>query len=212
MNRKTVLWIGLSALALTSLSCIGTTILREFGKGDDNGSQVEGVSTEMPSARSTATAVSIPPLPINSPAAPPADSDLLALIGYASAMQPLLGEVGTILKRDGEILKASEGENDAVLCDGRLETDNEAMEEVLNQVRVISPPADAAMIHDLVLRSGDAWNEALDYIEQFCDTGNQLYKVPAILKFWEAAASIQDAGNRFWLLILSKGVEDWVQR
>jgi len=86
------------------------------------------------------------------------------------------------------------------------------MEEVLNQVRDIPPPADAAVIHDLVLRSGDAWNEALDYIELFCDTGNQLYKVPAILKFWEAAASIQDAGNRFWLLILSKGVEDWVQR
>ena len=212
MNRKTVLWIGLSALTLTNLSCIGTTILREFGIEDDKGSQVEGVSTETPGARSTATAVSIPPLPINSPAAPPADSDLQALIGYASAMQPLLVEVGTILKRDGEILKASEGGNDAVLCDGRLETDNEAMEEVLNQVRVISPPADAAVIHDLVLRSGDAWNEALDYIEQFCDTGNQLYKVPAILKFWEAAASIQDAGNRFWLLILSKGVEDWVQR
>jgi len=212
MNRKTVLWIGLSALALTSLSCIGTTIVRELGQEVDSGSQVERASDEMPSARPTATAVSIPPLPIMSPAAPPADSDLQDLIGYASAMQPLLVEVGTILKRDGEILKASEGGNDAVLCDGRLETDNEAMEEVLNQVRVISPPADAAVIHDLVLRSGDAWNEALDYIELFCDTGNQLYKVPALLKFWEAAASIQDAGNRFWLLILSKGVEDWVQR
>ena len=211
MNRKTVLWIGLSTLVLTSLSCIGTTIVRDLGQEADSGSQVEGVSDEIPSARPTATAVSIPPLPIVSPA-PPADSDLLALIGYASAMQPLLVEAGTILKQDGEILKASEGGNDALLCDGRLETDNESMEEVLNQVRVISPPADAAVIHDSVLRSGDAWNEALDYIELFCDTDNQLYKVPAILKFWEAAASIQNAGNRFWLLILSKGVEDWVQR
>jgi len=211
MNRKTVLRMGLSALALTSLSCIGTTIVRELGQEADSGSQVEGVSDEMPSARPTATAVSIPPLPIISPA-PPADSDLLALIGYASAMQPLLVEAGTILKQDGEIFKASEGGNDALLCDSRLETDNESMEEVLNQVRVISPPADAAVIHDLALRSGDAWNEALDYIELFCDTDNQLYKVPAILKFWEAAASIQNAGNRFWLLILSKGVEDWVQR
>ena len=211
MNRKTVLLIGLSVLALTSLSCLGTTIIREFGIGDDKGSQVEGVSTETPSAPPTATAVSIPPLPAISPT-PPADSDMLALIGYASAMQPLLVEAGTILKQDGEILKASEGGNDAVLCDGRLETDNEAMEEVLNKVQVVSPPSDAAVIHDLVLRSGDAWNEALEYIELFCDTDNQLYKVPAILKFWEAAASIQDAGNRFWLLILSKGAEDWVQR
>ena len=211
MNRKTVLWIGLSMLTLTSLSCIGTTILREFGIEDDKGSQVEEVSDETSSAQPTATAVSVPPPPEISPA-PPADSDLLALIGYASSMQPLLAEAGTIIKRDAEILKASEGGNDAALCDGRLEIDNEAMEEVLNQVRVISPPADTVVIHDLVLRSGDAWNEALDYIKQFCDTGNQLYKVPAILKFWEAAASIQDAGNRFWLLILSKGVEDWVQR
>ena len=211
MNRKKVLWIGLSALALTSFSCIGTTILKEFGIGDDDGSQVEVVGDEMPNARPTATSVSIPPLPVISPT-PPADSDLLALIGYASAMQPLLVEAGTILKQDGEILKASEGGNDAVLCDGRLETDNQAMKEVLNQVRIISPPADAAEIHNLVLRSGDAWNEVLDYIQLFCETGNQLYKVPAFLKFWEAAASIQDAGNRFWLLILSKGVEDWVQR
>ncbi len=116
------------------------------------------------------------------------------------------------MQRDGEILKASEGGNDAVLCDGRLENDNQAMEGILYQIRAISPPSDTAVIHDLVLRSGDAWTEALNNVEQFCKTGNQLYKIPAVLKFWEAAATIQDAGNRFWLLLLSNGVEDWVQR
>jgi hypothetical protein len=83
---------------------------------------------------------------------------------------------------------------------------------ILGRVRSISPPADAAVIHDLVLRSGEAWTETLDNVELFCDTGQQLYKIPAVLKFWEAAATLQDAANRFWLLLIAKGVEDWVQR
>ena len=117
-----------------------------------------------------------------------------------------------ILERDGEILKASEDGNDAVLCDGRLAADNGSMKGIIADVRMIQPPQDAKVIHDLVLQSGDAWNEALDNVEEFCATGKQLYKIPAVLKFWEAAAALQDAGNRFWILILSKGAEDWVQR
>jgi hypothetical protein len=127
-------------------------------------------------------------------------------------MQPLLEEAGRLLERDGKILEASEGGNDAVLCDGRLESDNVAMAGVLRRARAISPPASAAGIHEMVLRSGDAWTEALDNVEQFCDTGNHLFKIPAVLKFWEAAATVQDAGNRFWLLLVAQGVEDWVQR
>jgi hypothetical protein len=127
-------------------------------------------------------------------------------------MQPLLEEAGVLLERDGEILKASEGGNDAVLCDGRLAIDNAAMEGVLRSARAVTPPGDAAVIHELVLRSGNAWTEALSNVELFCQTGTQLYKIPAVLKFWEAAATLQDAANRFWLLLIAKGVEDWVQR
>jgi hypothetical protein len=134
------------------------------------------------------------------------------LINYANELNPLLVEAGTLLQKDGEILKESEGGNDAVLCDGRLAADNASMKGIVNNVRSINPPVDAEAIHDLVLQSGDAWTEALDNIERFCDTGNQLYKIPAVLKFWEAAATLQDAGNRFWLLIMSQGVEDWVRR
>jgi hypothetical protein len=133
-------------------------------------------------------------------------------VDYANAMQPLLEEAAKLVERDGDIVKASEGGNDAVLCDGRLAADNVAMGDVLRQVQTINPPADAAVIHDLVLRSGDAWTEALDNVDLFCNTGNQLYKIPAVLKYWEAAATLQDAANRFWLLLLAKGVEDWVQR
>lgn len=74
------------------------------------------------------------------------------------------------------------------------------------------PPPDAAAIHDLVVRSGDAWTEALENVGRFCDTGNALYKIPAGLKFWEAALLLQDAGDRFWALVVAQGVEDWVSR
>jgi hypothetical protein len=134
------------------------------------------------------------------------------LVEYANAMQPLLEAAGHLVKRDGEILEASEGGNDTVLCDGRLAADNAAMAEIVDQVRAIQPPANAAAIHELVLSSGHSWTEALDNVEQFCSTGKQLFKIPAVLKFWEAAATLQDAGNRFWLLLIAQGVEDWVQR
>jgi hypothetical protein len=63
-----------------------------------------------------------------------------------------------------------------------------------------------------VVRSGDAWTEALENVGRFCDTGNALYKIPAGLKFWEAALLLQDAGDHFWALVVAQGVEDWVSR
>ena len=160
----------------------------------------------------TATSVPTPPPPAVAPGELPGDSDLRALIAYANLMQPILTEAGTILERDGEILKQAEGGNDEVLCDGRLAADNVIMKDLVGQVRTINPPADARAIHDLVIQSGSAWNEAFDEVERFCDTNNPLYKVTAALKLWEAGVALQDAGNRFWLLLLSQGVEDWVQR
>jgi hypothetical protein len=165
-----------------------------------------------PTPLPTATPFPTPPPPPIPPPAPPSSSALQALVDYANAMQPPLQEAGELLQRDGEILKASEGGNDAVLCDGRLSADNATMTQVLRRVHAVIPPDEAVVIHDLVLRSGDAWTEALDNVEMFCKTDNQLYKIPAVLKFWEAAATLQDAANRFWLLLVAKGVEDWVQR
>lgn len=175
------------------------------------GRTVAGDATATPPLPSTPTSVPTPIPPVNTPGALPADSDLRALIEYANAMQPILVEAGAILQRDGPILKASE-EDDSVLCDGRLAADKEAMKGILARARAIAPPSDAQAIHDLMLRSGDAWTEALDSVERFCDTGNPLHKVPAVFKFWEAALAIQDAGNRFWMLIMAEGIEDWVRR
>jgi hypothetical protein len=160
----------------------------------------------------TATWVPTPPPPVHDPGEPPSDNSLRELITYANLMQPILSTAGSILERDGQILKAAEDGNDAVLCDGRLASDNVSMKDLVSQVRVIAAPGKAQAIHDLVIQSGTAWTEALDEVERFCDTHNPLYKVTAAVKLWEAGVALQDAGNRFWLLLMAEGVEDWVQR
>ena len=190
--------IFMATLILVGIACAGG-VPQPAPSGD---TPVPAVPTSYPT----------PPPPSDPPSALPEDSELRELINYANELNPLLVEAGTLLQRDGEILKESEGGNDAVLCDGRLAADNATMKGIVNNVRSINPPVDAEAIHDLVLQSGDAWTEALDNIKRFCDTGNQFYKIPAVLKFWEAAATLQDAGNRFWLLIMSQGIEDWVRR
>ena len=197
MNSSRTL-IALGVLALSAIFC-GQAAQQE---------QPEATSPPPP----TATSVPTPLPPASVPENLPEDSDLQALVLYANALNPLLIQAGEVIERDGEILKEAEDGNDAALCDGRLVQDNQTMKIIVDSIRVQSPPTDAAAIHNLLLESGAAWTEMLDNVELFCDTGNQLYKIPAVLKFWEAAAKLQDAGNRFWLLILAEGVEDWVQR
>jgi len=223
MRTKTCLGIGLGLVALITVCCVGVLIGGALAGWDTAVAQppiptqpvppppFHGAASPPPS-RPTVTPFVPPPPPATPPSAPPADSDLQALIDYANTMQPLLVEAGELVERDGEILKVAEEGNDALLCNGRLAADNVAMADVPRRVRAITPPADAAVIHDLLLRSGDAWTEALDKIELFCDTRNELYKIPAVLKFWEAGATLQDAVNRLWLLLVAEGIEDWVQR
>lgn len=230
MNTKTCLWIGLGALALAIVCCIGALIGGALAGRDSPATPTAAhLATEIPIPTlrpspppptfvspppppPTVTPYIPPPPPATLPGVPPPGNDLQALVAYANEMQPLLVEAAEFVERDGEILKEAEEGNDAVLCDGRLAADNVAMEDVLGRVQGITPPPDAAVIHDLLLRSGDAWSEALDNVELFCETGSELYKIPGVLKFWEAGATLQDAANRFWLLLVAKGVEDWVQR
>ncbi|TET98780.1 MAG: hypothetical protein E3J30_06085 [Anaerolineales bacterium] len=206
MRKVFVFTICLGALLLGSLACGGS--VRSSQPEDGGIEETQPQSAPQP----TVTPFPTPPPPAIVPLAPPEEGSLAAIVRYANLMQPLLTDAGAILERDGEILKASEEGNDAVLCDGRLAADNVSMTGIITDVRAIQPPQDAGVIHDLVLQSGDAWIEALDNVEEFCTTGKQLYKIPAVLKFWEAAATLQDAGNRFWILILATGAEDWVQR
>jgi hypothetical protein len=143
----------------------------------------------------------------------PVSGDLQELLDYLLSLRPSIEQALTIAQRDGGIVESADAtRDDALLCDGRLAADALQMASVVQRMRSLSPPADAAVIHRLLLESGTAWADALGQIEQFCHTGNQLYKVPAVLKLWEAALKFQDASNRFWALVVSKGLEEWVQR
>lgn len=200
MPRKaTILMVSLSLL-VASIAC---------GRSNRTRPSISEDPTPLPP---TVTTVPTPLPPISDPGEWPSDSDLRALITYANLMQPILSQAGIILERDGQILKEAEGGNDVVLCDGILAADNVTMKDFVSRLRAIAAPSDARAIHELVIQSGDAWTEALDEVERFCDTDNPLYKVTAAIKFWEAGVALQDAGNRFWLLLMSEGVEDWVQR
>lgn len=196
---KRPIWVYL-ALAFSALAC---------GRGV--ASRVEATATPEPPPP-TPTAYPTPAPPANTPSALPSNSELRALIEYANAMQPIISEASATLQRDAVILQQAEDGNDEVLCDGRLEADNQTMKRLLAQSRTISPPDDAVAIHDLVVRSGESWTEALDNLERFCSTGNALHKVSAGFKFWEAALLLQDAGNRFWALVVTEGIQDWVRR
>lgn len=200
MYKKISLIVVALALITSGIAC---------GRGGQAPSTDTDGPTPLPP---TATSVPTPLPPAVDPGDPPTDSNLRALIQYANLMQPILTQAGVVLERDGQILKEAEGGNDAVLCDGRLESDNATMKDLVVQVEAINPPGDAKAIHDLVIQSGTKWTEALDEVERFCDTNNPLYKVTAAVKLWEAGVALQDAGNRFWLLLMSEGVEDWVQR
>lgn len=120
MNLKLRLLVPTAALLIVGLAC-----------GRSTAPTQAPASAEPPTAAPTPTPFPSPVPPANTPEALPGDSDLRELIAYANAMQPVLVDAGAILQRDGEILKEAEGGNDAVLCDGRLETDNGTMVECL---------------------------------------------------------------------------------
>ena len=158
----------------------------------------------------TPTPFRIPDSGEATPSSLPEDASLQDLINFAVAIAPLLQRGGDIVARDGEILKEAEGGNDAALCDGRLAADNLEMQIVMGEIAALQPTAGTDDIHLLLLESSSAYAEALDNVELFCSSSNDIYKLGALLKFWESAVKLQDAANRFWQLLVSEGVEMWV--
>jgi hypothetical protein len=194
MKKNRILLLPLSALLISTIAC------------------GPAAATPTPSVQTQPTPTPYtPPSPSEStPSDLPEDPSLRDLIDFAIAITPLLREAGEIVARDGEILKEAEGGNDAALCDGRLEADNQAMERVMGEIAAMPPPSGTEDIHLLLLESSSSYTEALDNVALFCSSNNVMYKLNAVLKFWEAAVKFQDAANRFWLLLVSEGVEMWV--
>ena len=194
MKRKSYILLAVTALMIGVLSC--------------------GPATPTPTPtlqmQPTPTPFTIPDPSGAPPSDLPDDPDLRDLINFSIAIAPLLQHAGEIVARDGEILKEAEGGNDAALCDGRLAADNLEMQGVMGEIAVLQPPPGTGDIHLLLLESSTCYTEALDNVALFCSSSNAMYKVGALLKFWESAVKLQDAANRFWQLLVSEGVEMWV--
>lgn len=194
MKKNKILLLPISMLIISAIAC----------------GPVASTPTPQVQTQPTPTPFT-PPSPAEStPSEFPEDPSLRNLIDFANAIAPLLKDAGEIVTRDGEILKEAEGGNDAALCDGRLAADNLAMGNVMGEIAAMQPPNGTEDIHLLLLESSSSYTEALDNVSLFCSSGNALYKLNAVLKFWEAAVKFQDAANRFWLLVVSEGVEMWV--
>lgn len=193
MKRLSSALLALTALVMAVISC------GQAGRTPTPGAQTEP----------TPTPFAVPdtgPTPSNLPD----DPDLLDLINYSIAISPLLRRAGEIVARDGEVLKEAEGGNDAALCDGRLAADRLEMQGVMGEIAAILPPGGMGDIHLLLLESSTSYTEALDNVALFCSTNNNMYKLGALLKFWEAAVQFQTAANQFWQLLVSEGVEAWI--
>jgi hypothetical protein len=194
MKRHSHLLLVLAAVVISVLGC----------------GPVASTPTPTLQSQPTPTPYVIPDSGEAPPSELPEDASLRDLINFANAIGPLMQRAGEIVARDGEILKEAEGGNDAALCDGRLVADNLEMQSVMGEIAALQPPASTGDIHLLLLESSSSYSEALVNVGNFCSTSNALYKINALLKFWESAVKLQDAANRFWQLLVTEGVEMWV--
>ena len=162
-----------------------------------------------------------PPAPTPTPVPPiqptGAADDFQALVTYAEAIKPILDEGLAAAERDGEILEASE-ENPDALCGGELiahsalVADAALMEDLVNRLKGITPPAEAAdLVHKPLVESVRLWGDALDNINLSCQTGDPaaqgLLRLGAILQLGGSMLNFRIASDNFWRLVIVNGLE-----
>lgn len=172
----------------------------------------------------TATPAPAEPLPPPSPTPVPViqpdetASDFQALVDYAEAIKPIIDEGLAAAERDGDILEASK-QNPEALCGGAgspqptLAGDAVRMEDLADRLKRITPPAEADQaIHKPLLESIRLWGEALDNINQSCQTGDQLaqglMRLEAVVQLGGAMLNFRVASDNFWRLVLINGLEE----
>jgi hypothetical protein len=163
-----------------------------------------------------------PPAPTPTPVPPiqptgSAAEDLQALVAYAEAIKPILGEGLAAAKRDGDILEASE-ENPDALCGGELTphatlvADAALMDDLVKRLNGITPSAEAANpVHKPLVGSVRLWGDALDNINLACQTDDPaaqgLLRLGAILQLGGSMINFRVASDNFWRLVIVNGLE-----
>jgi hypothetical protein len=128
-------------------------------------------ATPLPAEPPT-TVPTLPPatsMPPANPANP--DADFQAMVQYAEAIKPIVDEGLAAAERDGDILEASK-QNPAALCGGGLSphptlaADAKLMNDLVNRLNGITPPAEAAepahkpLKESMRLWGGFAWERS----------------------------------------------------
>ena len=163
----------------------------------------------------------VPTLPPATPI-PPANSanpkaDFQAMAQYAKAIKPIVDEGLAAAKRDGDILKASK-QNPQALCGGGLSphptlaADATLTDNLVSRLNSIVPPAEAAEpVHKPLQESMRLWGEALDNINLSCQTkdpaAQNLLRLGAVLQLGGSLINFRVANDNFWRLVITNGLE-----
>jgi hypothetical protein len=152
------------------------------------------------------------------PAEPAPVSDLDAFVAYAETVKPIIEAGLEAAERDGAIVESAEDDETAMCGDGltahpTLAADAALMDDLVRQLDAISPPAEvAAAVHTPLRESVRLWGDALDSINQSCQTDNQLerglLRGGAVLQYWGSALNFRQATENFWLLLIANGLEE----
>jgi hypothetical protein len=174
-------------------------------------------ATPLPAEPPT-TVPTLPPatsMPPANPANP--DADFQAMVQYAEAIKPIVDEGLAAAERDGDILEASK-QNPAALCGGGLSphptlaADAKLMNDLVNRLNGITPPAEAAEpAHKPLKESMRLWGEALDNINLSCQSDDEttqgLLRLGAVLQLGGSLVNFHVASDNFWRLVIVYGLE-----
>ena len=139
-------------------------------------------------------------------------ADLDELRVYATAMKPLIEGVVALAQEDAGIIQEAKAGTPDALCDGRLAANGFEMVNLRAQIAGVTPPADAAQIHDRLLSSLDDYLAGIDRLADYCATGKKVEVWRGLLKMAGARLKFGGAIIDFNLLLLQTGLEEFQAR
>lgn len=215
--------VGIGIVGVLVLCCVGAIL----GAAVVNNNQGENGQTAVtspvtlrqeivPTAAPPPTIIPTLPAP-ELPQINPNAANLTALGNYAEQIKPILEEGLTAAERDGQILEQGK-ENPAALCGGNLVAhptfvaDAAVMARLKSELQQIEAPAEAAtQIHKPLIDSISLWQEALNNLNESCETSvpveRDLLRLGATLQLGGALLNFHVASDNYWRLVVQYGLE-----
>ncbi|MAT98397.1 MAG: hypothetical protein CL608_14735 [Anaerolineaceae bacterium] len=210
--------VGIGIVGALVLCCLGAILGASFVNSREGGRQTAVTNQTNLVQQQAVAPTAVPTLPpIEPPEFSPDATNLTALSAYAEEVKPILEEGLTAAERDGQILEA--GKNDpAALCGGSrvayptFVADAALMDRLHRELQQIEAPAETArQIHKPLSDSIKLWGEALDNLNNSCETAvpteRDLLRLGASLQAGGAILNFHVASDNFWRLVVVYGLE-----